>query len=462
MKSLIEGYRCREEFLKFRQSADLAADDGYFLFGPTAICYGRYPRGLGQKRAGTSLNDLAKCVSRQANGVVIPFDVDECVDNLRLERYPESQMDLETRLFKETYYWLRPILSDSIRAWMQRLRAASGKNNAFPRWPVDTSVEGIFETLLTLALQDEAVQEIPFIWFWPKGATGCVLMTHDVEAERGAAFCEQLMAIDEEFGIRGSFQIVPEERYPVNEEFLERLRRRGFEVCVQDLNHDGRLFDEREEFLRRAARINEYGRWFGANGYRSAILYRRTDWYGDLDFSFDMSIPNVAPMDPQRGGCCTVRPYFIGKILEIPLTTVQDYTLFHILRERTIDLWKQQIEMILAKNGLVSFIVHPDYIQELETFAVYKQLLVYLREIRERRNLWFALPGEINDWWRARSRMSVVPDGKGWRIEGEGAERAVLAFATLVDGKVVYQMEPGKSDVGLPRIPLPTSVWSGS
>jgi hypothetical protein len=118
--------------------------------------------------------------------------------------------------------------------------------------------------------------------------------------------------------------------------------------------------------------------------------------------------------------------------------------------------------MILAKNGLVSFIVHPDYIQELETFAVYKQLLVYLREIRERRNLWFALPGEINDWWRARSRMSVVPDGKGWRIEGEGAERAVLAFATLVDGKVVYQMEPGKSDVGLPRIPLPTSVWSGS
>ena len=31
-----------------------------------------------------------------------------------------------------------------------------------------------------------------------------------------------------------------------------------------------------------------------------------------LDFSFDMSIPNVAHLDPQRGGCCTIMPYFIG------------------------------------------------------------------------------------------------------------------------------------------------------
>jgi hypothetical protein len=175
-----------------------------------------------------------------------------------------------------------------------------------------------------------------------------------------------------------------------------------------------------------------------------------------------MSIPNVAPMDPQRGGCCTVRPYFIGKILEIPLTTVQDYTLFYILQERTIDLWKQQIEMILAKNGLVSFIVHPDYIQESDTLAVYRQLLAHLAELREQKNLWFALPGEIDTWWRARNRMSVVPDGEGWRIEGEGAERAMLAFATLVDGKVVYKLEPGKSDGGFPHISLPATIRSGT
>jgi hypothetical protein len=133
-------------------------------------------------------------------------------------------------------------------------------------------------------------------------------------------------------------------------------------------------------------------------------------------------------------------PYFIGDILELPLTTVQDYTLFYLLNQRSIDLWKQQIELILAKNGLVSFIVHPDYIQEPEHLAVYRQLLAHLTEIREPRNLWFALPGEIDTWWRARSKMSVVKDGDGWRIEGDGAERAVLAFARLADGQLVYEL----------------------
>jgi hypothetical protein len=58
--------------------------------------------------------------------------------------------------------------------------------------------------------------------------------------------------------------------------------------------------------------------------------------------------------------------------------------------------------------------------------------------------------------------MSVVPDGDGWRIEGEGAERAVLAFATLVDGKIVYQLEPGKSDGCLPHLSLPPTLRSGT
>ena len=37
--------------------------------------------------------------------------------------------------------------------------------------------------------------------------------------------------------------------------------------------------------------------------------------------------------------------------------------------------------------------------------------------------------------------MSVVKDGDSWRIEGDGAESAVLAFAKDVDGKLVYEGE---------------------
>ena len=67
-----------------------------------------------------------------------------------------------------------------------------------------------------------------------------------------------------------------------------------------------------------------------------------------LDFQYDMSVPTVSRLEPQKGGCCTVTPYFVGNVLELPLTTIQDHGMFYILSERSIDLWKQQIEMILA------------------------------------------------------------------------------------------------------------------
>ncbi len=371
--------------------------------------------------------------------LVLPFDPNEVIDNLRLERYPSVQLRDHERALKSIYYWLRPLTNRFLRKGVQRLRAANWQKKRFPQWPVDTTVESICENLLLLSMQANGVDRIPFIWFWPDGARGCVSMTHDVEAVAGHRFCSQLLDIDDSFGIKSSFQIVPEGLYPVTPEFLNRLRDRGIEVCVQDLNHDGRLFDEREEFRRRAALINRYGREYGAKGFRSAVLYRNPEWYQDLDFSFDMSMPNVANLDPQRGGCCTVMPYFIGDVLELPLTTIQDYSLFHVLNEHSIDLWRIQLEMILAKNGLASFIVHPDYIIEPEPQAVYKDLLALLSELRGRESVWFALPSEIDSWWRARSRMSIVNDNGSWRIVGEGAGRAVLAFAKTVDGRLIYE-----------------------
>jgi hypothetical protein len=408
--------------------------------------------------------DLLPGVRTQGKHLVLPFDSNEVIENLRLERYPTSQLGTYETVLKRIYYRLRPLTSRWLRKRIQRLRAVNWRKEEFPNWPVDTTVESICESLLLLALRADGIVRIPFIWFWPDGAHGCVSMTHDVEAEAGRDFCAQLMDIDDSYEIKASFQIVPEERYAVTREFLSSFGNRGYEVCVQDLNHDGRLFDNRDEFLRRIGLINRYGREYGAKGYRSAVLYRKPEWYKDLDFSFDMSFPNVAHLDPQRGGCCTVMPYFIGDVLEIPLTTIQDYTLFHILDEYSTDLWKKQIEMILAKNGLVSFIVHPDYIVDSKPQAVYKDLLALLKELRGQESLWFALPGEIDRWWRERSRMSVVERDGSWQIVGEGAERAVLAFARELDGKLVYELADVPNGTPQGTIPLcsenPTTTHS--
>ena len=443
IKAVQDRFQGTGDFLAFRPNGALSAQEGYFKFGSDAVCYGRSPA-VSQSLA-TSLPDVLPDTKLIDGAVRLPIDPNEIIDNLRLERYPHNPPAYYQTALKRIYYCLRPLTNESMRHEIQRFHARGWKQIRFPHWPVDTTVENLCEKLMLLSLAARGVEQVPFVWFWPEGARGCVTMTHDVETERGRDRCRELMDLDDSSGIKASFQIVPEARYAVSEKFLASIRERGFEIGVQDLNHDGRLFDTREEFLRRAKSINRYGREYGAGGFRAGVLYRRPEWYDALEFSFDMSMPNVAHLDPQRGGCCTVMPYFIGDILEIPVTTIQDYTLFHLLHEHSIDLWKTQLDIILAKNGLASFIVHPDYVIDPKPRRVYEELLSYLRELRERENLWLALPSEIDRWWRARSKMSVVADGKSFRIEGQGSERAVLAFARSVDGKLVCEPAPARS-----------------
>jgi hypothetical protein len=151
-----------------------------------------------------------------------------------------------------------------------------------------------------------------------------------------------------------------------------------------------------------------------------------------------MSIPNVAHLDPQRGGCCTVFPYFIGNVLELPLTTTQDYMLFHILGGYSIDLWKEQLSLIVRRHGLASFIVHPDYILEERERDVYRQLLRYLAGLRDRQNVWTALPCEVNRWWRERSGMTLTRISGQWTVSGPGHERARIAWARVSGDRIVY------------------------
>jgi hypothetical protein len=441
MSSVRDYFCCPDEYVKYSIGAELCPTLDYFNLGPDAVCYGRLLRRACHLHPESSWPASSTEAESSGTQLVVPFDPNEVIDNLRLERYPDCQLSGRERALKAAYYTCRPATGLRLRTYLQKLRALNGLKRQFPRWPVDTSVEAICEHLLTRSLQANNLERIPFIWFWPDGAQGCVTVTHDVETASGRDRCADLMDLDESFGFKGSFQIVPEDRYTLSPGFLNRLRDRGNEICIQDLNHDGRLFDDLEEFRRRAALINRYRVRYGARGFRSAVLYRKPEWFEFLDFSFDMSIPNAAHLDPQRGGCCTVMPYFIGRLTELPLTTLQDYTLFHILGERSPDLWRLQVETILSKYGLVTVLVHPDYLTSRKNLAVYEELLAMLSEMRMQRPLWAALPSEIDAWWRARHRMAIVRDRGKWRILGDGAERARLAFARIGNGgKLIYEM----------------------
>ncbi len=420
---------------------DRAAARGFFKLEDDTICYGSTSSGIVVPAVGEKLHVVHDALS--SSGQALPYDPDQLIDNLLLELYPLSEKQRPTLepVLRTIYYTLRPLLPVAVRKHLQRLYLSGWENILFPSWPVDCTVEHLQQRQLALLMKSHDLDVVPFIWFWPNGHDSCIIVTHDIENHRGKEFCSALMDIDDAFGISASFQVIPEDRYPVSPAFLAGIRQRGFEVNVHDLNHDGNLFSAERLFMERVSTINRYGREFHSTGFRSGAMYRNQRWYHALEFEYDMSVPNVAHLEAQQGGCCTVFPYFIGDLLELPLTTTQDYALFNILQEHSLDLWIQQIELIRQQHGLISILVHPDYIQHKSGQQLYRALLGHLDKLRRDQNVLIAKPGEVNSWWRIRNQLRLVPDGSGWRIEGQGSERAEIAYACREGDRVTYRLE---------------------
>ena len=420
-------------------------ENGFFEFGEKNICYGRNQAGVSANVADAGNFDASKDVRADGKTIRLPFDFTEVIENLRRERYRRSMAAgtkpfSASKIVRKIYYLVRGWLPVWLRRQLQKIYLRTWKELPFPAWPVDFTVDNLHGELLRLFMEKSGTNRVPFVWFWPEGASSCLIMTHDVETSAGRDFTSQLMELDAAYGIKASYQVVPEERYQVPDDYVQQIRDRGCEFNVHDLSHDGQLYQKRDIFLQRAKRINEYNKKYNARGFRAGVMYRDLDWYEAYDFSYDMSVPNVAHLEPQRGGCCTVMPFFVGRILELPLTTTQDYSLFYILNDHSIDLWKAQLDLIRERNGLMSFIAHPDYLISRKNRSVYEALLKHLRQMIVRENVWPALPGDVDRWWRARSQMKVVSGEGGWEIVGPEKERARLAYAVLDGGRVKYKL----------------------
>jgi hypothetical protein len=442
---ILDYFRCPDADVQFTIGTGPSSQPGFFRFGNDIICYGRTTQGFTKSRADVDLYDATQDIDLGGSHIQLPFNPQDVVKNLLHERYVTSlrgNNQLSKAAIRRIYYLLRPYLGLPLRMHLQRFHLRNWDKIPFPAWPVDFSIDRLQRRLLALMMRAAGLETIPFIWFWPDGFTACSIVTHDVEHTPGKQFCDRLMDIDDSYGFKSSFQIVPQGRYSVEEDFLQSIRDRGFEINVHDFNHDGHLYDEHEEFLRRAQEINRYAREYGAEGFRSGILYRNADWYDAFEFSYDMSLPNVGHLDPQHGGCCTVMPFFVGDLVVLPLTCTQDHTLFNILDDYSLSLWKQQIGLIKANHGLITILSHPDYLLTPRAQNTYKELLHYLNVLREDGSIWTPLPREVATWWRQRNRLHLVQTHGRWEIQGEGKERARLAYAHLVDGKLEYTLDP--------------------
>jgi len=445
--SLVDFFRCAD-VPDFGLTSPVHPESGFFRFGADVVCYGQ-TCGEIRPSVNSSLYDASLHVQKDRHGLLLPFNPTQVVDNLRYESYVASGNRLLEQLWiKKLYYRLRPVLPVGIRKHLQSFYLRDWEKLTFPSWPVDRSVDMLLEKLLVLVMQKEKIRRLPFIWFWPHGHSACAIMTHDVETAAGRDFSDCTMDIDDSFGIKASFQIVPEKRYAVPESYLETIRNRGFEVNVQGLDHEGNLFQNRKVFLKSSQAINKYALQYEARGFRSPILYRNSHWFQDLHFSYDMSVPNVARLEAQRGGCCTVMPYSLpgnpGRMTELPVTMTEDYSLFHVLNDYSTTLWEQQISIVQKGHGLMNFIIHPDYVTAGRAQDTFRKLLEKMSQLRSNDNVWMPLPREVDQWWRNRNEMDLVQVGQGWKIEGAGSERARIAYACVEGDQLSYELDSSR------------------
>ena len=449
-RSLTDYFRCDEALARFKLAEGISGPHGYFRFGEDTICYGQLSTGRVARSLQQPLPEAAASIETNGAALIFPFDPSQVVENLRREHYVPTLVHGRERVLshewaRHVYYFVRDVLPTPVRRSLQRAYFSDWKTRPFPAWPVDFTVDTIHEKTLLLSMRAAGLERAPFIWFWPEGAPSCLILTHDVETAVGRDSSSDLMDLDDAYGFKASFQVVPEKRYEVSSSYVQEISSRGFEFNVHDLNHDGRLYLQREEFLRRAKQINQYASGYHARGFRAGSMYRIQDWYDAYEFSYDMSVPNVAHLEAKRGGCCTVFPYFVGQILELPLTTCQDYSVFHILRDYSLEIWKRQIDLIRQRNGMISILAHPDYLTGRRMRASYVALLDYLRHRVDGEGLWAALPGDVDRWWRARSQMRLVPRGNSWEIVGPESERARLAYAVSHGDHLKFELAAAPS-----------------
>ena len=117
---------------------------------------------------------------------------------------------------------------------------------------------------------------------WPDQKRFALVLSHDVDTARGLDQCLQLMELEKQLGFRSSFNFVPE-GYEMTNHVLKTLRESDFGIGVHGLVHDEKLFGHRKVFERRAPRINNYLKKWGAVGFHSPAMIRNLDWIGELD-----------------------------------------------------------------------------------------------------------------------------------------------------------------------------------
>jgi peptidoglycan/xylan/chitin deacetylase (PgdA/CDA1 family) len=213
---------------------------------------------------------------------------------------------------------------------------------------------------------------------YPEGNKWALVLTHDVETEEGLKYVPNIINVENKFGFKSSFNIVPH-KYNIDDGIINLIKETGNEVGIHGYNHDGRLYYSEKIFNERAVYINEALKKYDSVGFRSPQMHRNLKWLQKLNIEYDASCFDYDPFQPFPGGTGSIWPFKAGKFWELPYTLPQDHILFYVLGVKNIDIWKRKADWVIANNGVVLILTHPDYLKEREYIKWYEELLGYLK-----------------------------------------------------------------------------------
>ncbi len=320
----------------------------------------------------------------------LPVSLKRQADPRLREYLTEHDFEPQFSVAKKLYYWCaRPLLPVRVRQWLQR-RYARG---------ITCAPSFVWGDLVELLKSDEEGWDRFTGSLYPDGHKCAIVITHDVETQEGLDFIPDVIALEQKYGIRGSWNVVPY-LYELRSEIMELIVNSGHEIGIHGYNHDGTLYYSRQRFSRRAAHINRALERHGAVGFRSPQVHRNLLWLQDLRILYDASCFDYDPYQPFPGGTGCIWPFMAGKFVELPYTVPQDHVLFYTLGLRDISIWKEKVKWLVDNHGMILTLTHPDYLKEKDHLRHYEEFLNVLVTIPD---AWHSLPREMATWYKGLS-----------------------------------------------------------
>ncbi len=339
-----------------------------------------------------------------------------------LEQYLDDCERRPPKLMR-AYYPFKRLIPREVRYYLNSLVIRSRSKRSFPHWPCESELIDFWRTWLSRSLEAVGVKDGWHIGFWPGGAKCSIVLTHDVESPMGFDRMKRMADLEESYGFRSAWNL-PLAQYPIDWKVVEELRSRGFEFGAHGLCHDGRLFRNRKIFDELAPTIERIAAEHDMRGFRAPSTLRRAEWIASMAFDHDSSFSDTDPYEPQAGGTCSIFPFFLQNMIELPYTLAQDHTLIEVLKRDPLPVWVTKAHWIASLGGMVLALTHPDYIGASPYLEKYEELLKHLQAIE---NSWRALPSEVSAWWRARAKLQLETGGNEPHIFRTDGNRSAAA-----------------------------------